>query len=327
MEQLASIEAKEQAAIFRARYSIEQYEQAFEKGKEWFVIELKHWIRKFESAENNSAARIVIANSLCAFTSGEVFNSGMLLETAGGLLPFLRDQLRNAEQRTLPTVRRDAILPLGSISVGEMKLQLAEQAPEIAEMTNDEFLEIMRETTTKVADLISDIDPTLYMMDTTTLSSLQKQQRTENEGKYLALLRKSDETLMAIENAPANLPHEERVKLQRLCVSIGLRMVEFQKWFTTNGFPIPTLELPMSGRSGGEKLKRFGYGKFKEKLEQLLKRDGCRENKTVASTKIARWVREINAEGYQVKENTIRAKLSEMGYSSERRDDEKTLHG
>jgi hypothetical protein len=69
---------------------------------------------------------------------------------------------------------------------------------------------------------------------------------------------------------------------------------------------------------GTESLKKFGYRELKEKLESLLKRDECNQNETVASTKIAKWVREITNDGYTTSENIIRAKLSDMGYTSER---------
>ena len=67
-----------------------------------------------------------------------------------------------------------------------------------------------------------------------------------------------------------------------------------------------------------ESLKKFGYRELKEKLESLLKRDECIENKTVSSDKIAKWVREITKEGYITRESTIRAKLSDMGYTTEK---------
>lgn len=65
-------------------------------------------------------------------------------------------------------------------------------------------------------------------------------------------------------------------------------------------------------------LKKFHHGQLKKRLEQFLERDGCKQYETVPSTKIAKWAREIKSEGYQTNENTIRAKLSDMGFTTER---------
>ncbi len=67
------------------------------------------------------------------------------------------------------------------------------------------------------------------------------------------------------------------------------------------------------------RLKRFAHGKFKAKLQELLRRDGCKRNETVPSEKVAKWVRQIKEEGYQTNENIIRARLSQMGYSMEKK--------
>lgn len=67
-----------------------------------------------------------------------------------------------------------------------------------------------------------------------------------------------------------------------------------------------------------DKLKKFGHGELKKKIQSLIDRDECTQYETVSSSKVAKWVREIIAEGYQTTESTIRAKLSKMGYSTER---------
>ena len=70
--------------------------------------------------------------------------------------------------------------------------------------------------------------------------------------------------------------------------------------------------------SGDAALKRFTHGELKRKLKKLLKRDNCVQNETVSSVKIAKWVQEVLIEGYHTTESIIRAKLSRMGYTSEK---------
>ena len=65
-------------------------------------------------------------------------------------------------------------------------------------------------------------------------------------------------------------------------------------------------------------LKKFQHGELKKELKSLIKRDECRKNETVSSKKIAKWVREITNEGYATSESIIRARLSDMGFTSEK---------
>ncbi|HYQ86147.1 MAG TPA: hypothetical protein VES59_02785 [Bacteroidota bacterium] len=64
--------------------------------------------------------------------------------------------------------------------------------------------------------------------------------------------------------------------------------------------------------------KRFHHGELKNKLQKYITRDECKKHQTVPSARVAKWVREIREEGYETSENIIRAKLSRMGFTSEK---------
>ena len=64
--------------------------------------------------------------------------------------------------------------------------------------------------------------------------------------------------------------------------------------------------------------KRFGHGELKKKVSELAKRDGFKVGDTVHSTTIAKWVREIRAEGFKTNEKTIRSALSKIAITKER---------
>jgi hypothetical protein len=66
------------------------------------------------------------------------------------------------------------------------------------------------------------------------------------------------------------------------------------------------------------KPKRFKHGELKKRLKSYLSRDECKENEKVESAKIAKWVREMTADGYYTSESIIRARLSDMGFTSEK---------
>jgi hypothetical protein len=64
--------------------------------------------------------------------------------------------------------------------------------------------------------------------------------------------------------------------------------------------------------------KKFGYGALKQKVQLLVKRDGCKTGDTVPSTIIAKWRTEIEKEGYKTSDAAIRAALSQLGTTKER---------
>ena len=69
--------------------------------------------------------------------------------------------------------------------------------------------------------------------------------------------------------------------------------------------------------------KRFPYGKLTEKLQEFIRRDGCKPGETVPSAKIHMWVRELAKQGYKTSAGSIRAILTKLGYTIERRKKEK----
>jgi hypothetical protein len=71
-------------------------------------------------------------------------------------------------------------------------------------------------------------------------------------------------------------------------------------------------QVPSSG-------KRFGHGERQKKVLELAERDGFAVGDTVRSKRIAKWVRELRKEGFVVDEKTIRAALSKLEITKERR--------
>lgn len=238
---------REQAEVFYTQYDMEKYNQADEEGRERFIIELKYWIKKFEVAEELKTAHLSLKNKLIRFTEAEVFQHEMQLEMVKMLLPFLRAQLRVAElekaREEIPKVRKEAILPLGGMTLGELRLNVTEQVPEFAGLNREEQVEIINEAIQEVVELYKKAGGTAYIMDTKTLAAQLAQQLNENQQNYQRLQKLSHETLTAIENAPSDLPHTERVKLQQRSVKIQLQLAEFEKWFMENKVPLPSTEL------------------------------------------------------------------------------------
>lgn len=235
---------RDQREVFYAQYDIDKYNELDSDGQRVFEWELKYWIKKFKIAEELKVAQTSVRNVLIRFTDTEVFQHQMQLETIRVLLPFLRAQMQLIELQNerdgIPEVRTQAIPPLGSTTFGEIRLEIAEAVgPRFLEISEENLLKIMNDSVQVVAGHYKKAGGTAYIMDNETFSSLQNQQKKENEQKYRRLLEMREETLKAIEDAPPTLPHKEQVRLSRKSVDIGLRMVEFQKWFQENGLPVP----------------------------------------------------------------------------------------
>jgi hypothetical protein len=227
-----------QLRAFRQEYGIEKFEEFVDQRQNWFIIELKYWIQKFETAESNGLQSIVGRNALIDFTAREAFHEPIQVDTLKELLPFLKERLALAQQRQLPKVRHETILSLSDTTAGEWKLKMAEDVPGVAQLSTDQFLDVVNETVQRTAKIVSELDPTAYAMDRATIGASWGQQLDENTGKYQRLILMSKETLNGIERG-VQLSHKDRVKLQRRSVRIQLRMGEFEKWFTENHLPIP----------------------------------------------------------------------------------------
>lgn len=63
--------------------------------------------------------------------------------------------------------------------------------------------------------------------------------------------------------------------------------------------------------------KKFGHGKLKQRVQDLAHSEGHKAGKTIPSTVIAKWRRELEKDGYQTSEGSIRAVLSSLGYTKE----------
>jgi hypothetical protein len=122
---------RQQVEIFQEQYDISKYQERSEHGKDQFIIDLKYWINKFETAEKLKTEHFSLKNSLIQFTEVEIFQHQTQLETVKILLPFLKTQLALTQSMQLPKLRKNAILPLGNMTAREMLLQVAEQAPRL----------------------------------------------------------------------------------------------------------------------------------------------------------------------------------------------------
>jgi len=71
-------------------------------------------------------------------------------------------------------------------------------------------------------------------------------------------------------------------------------------------------ELPKSG-------KRFGHGELKEEIAQFAKRDGFKPGKSVDGRARRKWLKEIKASGKTTSDGAIRAVLSNLALTKERK--------
>lgn len=158
---------------------------------------------------------------------------------------LLKQVLAEAEkiQKDLPRLRTKAILPLGTMTAGEFRKMAAKESPEFAKLTKEEQFEVMNEAIRQTAEEITKAGGDYYMMDTVTFFALRKQQIKENEENFKKLLKLRDETVLAIENAPIDLPHAEKVRLQRRSVAIQRRILEFQQWLIENKLLVPITDV------------------------------------------------------------------------------------
>jgi hypothetical protein len=105
-----------------------------------------------------------------------------------------------------------------------MLLRVAEQAPMVSELSKEEQFEILNKSVQDVAKLVTDAGADDYMMDTETIGAMWAQQLSQNQENYWKLLRLSNETRRAIENAPISLSYKEKVRLQQRSVQIQLTL-------------------------------------------------------------------------------------------------------
>lgn len=78
------------------------------------------------------------------------------------------------------------------------------------------------------------------------------------------------------------------------------------------------LRSDLSAKQSQASGKTFGYGGLKKKIGDLAKRDGYKVGDRVPSTRVAKWCKEIKAEGYTTTDAAIRAKLSALDITKER---------
>jgi hypothetical protein len=64
--------------------------------------------------------------------------------------------------------------------------------------------------------------------------------------------------------------------------------------------------------------KKFGYGELNKKVSELAKRDGFKVDDRVPSKTRAKWLREIESEGYTTSDGSIRAVLTNIFITKER---------
>ncbi|MGA3287161.1 MAG: hypothetical protein ABSD46_07030 [Bacteroidota bacterium] len=228
----------QQIEIFQEQYDISKFEECNEQGKDQFILDLKHWIYKFETAEKLKTKHLSLKNSLIQFTNSEIFQYQAQLETIKILLPFLRSQLALTQSMQLPKLRKEAILPLGNLTAREILLRTAEQLPEIAQLSREEQFKYLNQSIQKVGEVVNKVTPTTWAMDSTTHNSLRLQQWKENVEKHGKLIALREKLLKDIEDSPVDLPHGERVKFQRQSVEVNLRIAEFEKWIKENGMEL-----------------------------------------------------------------------------------------
>jgi hypothetical protein len=65
--------------------------------------------------------------------------------------------------------------------------------------------------------------------------------------------------------------------------------------------------------------KKFGYGELKTKVSELSKRDGFKADERVPLKTRAKWLREIESEGYTTSDGSIRSVLERLFITKERR--------
>lgn len=234
----------DQIEAFQNQYDMAKYNDSDEDEKELFIIDIGYWIKKLEHEERMGSPGVLLENSLIKFTQVPLFQHKAQLETVKILLPFLRTQMKLAEiereRDRIPKLRTNAIVPIGTTTLRELKLRTAEKTPEFAEFSDNEQSELLHKAILEVHSQIPRGPENPYMMDTDTIAAQWAQQLNENVEKYRKLLAMGEDALKAIENAPLNMPHSEKVKLQQRSTKLRGRIAEFEQWFKDCGLPIPT---------------------------------------------------------------------------------------
>jgi hypothetical protein len=237
-----------QLEIFYSQYDAEKYEKMNEEDKKRFVIQINYWIRKFKTVVEFKTVQTSVYNVLIRFTEeSDAFKHPMSLETINMLLPYLQSLLKTVklqdERDGIPTLRKNSILPVGTATIGEIKLELAEKVGrDFITLSDEQVKDYINSAQKEVAELYNKAGGTAYIMDTTTAQALEKQQRKENEEKFKKLIRLRAETLKAIEDLSSDSEQRERVRLQRRSVDITLRIQEFTTWFKSKNIPIPAIQ-------------------------------------------------------------------------------------
>jgi hypothetical protein len=273
--------ATHQLEIFYSQYDVEKYEKMDEEDKRRFVIQINYWIRKFNTVIELKIAQTSVYNVLIRFTEeSNAFNHPMSLETINMLLPYLQSLMKTIklqdERDGIPVLRKNSILPVGTATVGEIKLNIAEKVGrDFIKLSDEQVNAYMNSAIKEVSEWYKKSGGTAYIMDTNTERALEKQQRKENEEKYKKIIRLREETLKAIEGLSSDSEQREKVRLQRRSVDITLRISEFQMWFKSKNIPIPMIQPTgvndKPKRTAAVALKIVSLRKAKIDIEKLSK--------------------------------------------------------
>ena len=76
-----------------------------------------------------------------------------------------------------------------------------------------------------------------------------------------------------------------------------------------------SMEAAQLPRDGG----RFARGELNEEIGRLAKRDGCKSGKSVDGKTRRKWLKEIKASGKTTSDGAIRATLTSLGLTKERK--------
>ncbi len=132
-----------------------------------------------------------------------------------------------------------------------------------------------------------------------------------------------------IKHHPERHPFMKAQELNRILSGQGKRLHELENEKEAIGLKLQALNDEEVGGEADEEvdvessgLRATGYGEFKTILDKLIRRDGIKENETVPSTKINAWIREYEKQGIKLVSSSIRKKLSDLGYSTERKPEE-----
>jgi hypothetical protein len=101
----------------------------------------------------------------------------------------------------------------------------------------------------------------------------------------------------------------------------GKRLSELENEREAIGLKLKAIDEEESeedGDEGASGLRQVKRGELKKIVGALIGRDGIKLGETVHSTNINAWIREYGAQGIELNASSIRKKLSELGYSTEK---------